>query len=88
MFHAVEKGHVLIVKELLDAGANTEAQNKVCIRAPAVEFKMATFCLRNTHFTYLKEIFSRERMCCSFAMSEYISLDSVSARLAAFRNLI
>ena len=30
LFHAVEKGHVLIVKELLDAGANTETQNKVC----------------------------------------------------------
>ncbi|XP_078369794.1 kinase D-interacting substrate of 220 kDa B-like isoform X5 [Oculina patagonica] len=28
LFHAVEKGHVLIVKELLDAGANTETQNK------------------------------------------------------------
>lgn len=30
LFHAVEKGHVLIVKELLDAGANTETTNKVC----------------------------------------------------------
>ena len=29
LFHAVEKGHVLIVKELLDAGANTETTNKV-----------------------------------------------------------
>lgn len=33
MFHAVEKGHVLIVKELLDAGANTETQNKVSMNA-------------------------------------------------------
>lgn len=31
LFHAVEKGHVLIVKELLDAGANTETTNKVVI---------------------------------------------------------
>jgi len=54
----VEKGHVLIVKELLDAGANTETQNKVCLRHPVEEFKMAAFCIRNTHFTYLKEIFS------------------------------
>ena len=29
LFHAVEKGHILIVKELLDAGANTETTNKV-----------------------------------------------------------
>lgn len=55
MFHAVEKGHVLIVKELLDAGANTETPNKVCFLPPAKEFKMATLCLRDTHFTYLKK---------------------------------
>ena len=32
LFHAVEKGHILIVKELLDAGANTETTNKVCVQ--------------------------------------------------------
>lgn len=32
LFHAVEKGHILIVKELLDAGANTETANKVCVQ--------------------------------------------------------
>ena len=37
LFHAVEKGHILIVKELLDAGANTETTNKVCCST-------ATFC--------------------------------------------
>ena len=39
LFHAVEKGHVLIVKELLNAGANTETTNKVC--------KQGTWCCRH-----------------------------------------
>ena len=47
LFHAVEKGHAGIVKELLDAGANTEIANRV-----GVEFKFNFICTRSIDYIH------------------------------------
>ena len=45
LLHATEKGHTQIVKELLDAGANTEVTNKVTYGIIVIFGNGCRFCI-------------------------------------------